>query len=231
MNKEERREAVLSVFFPRRCKYCGVVIKPKDELCKSCQNSLPRIEKPVCFKCGRSKTDCKCKAKSAYYDRIIAPFYYTAAIETAVSRFKFHHIAFLYKGYADDMALCVRESFEDTNYDLICFVPFSKRDNKKRPFNQSELLAVQISEALGVEMCDLLVRLYDTDTQHRLGSALRRGNVFGVYDVKDGCSVEGKSVLLVDDIKTTGSTLNECAKMLKIHGAQRVDCVSFAVAK
>ena len=231
MNKEERKETILSVFFPRRCKYCGAVIRAKDELCKSCRKSLPRVEKPVCFKCGRSKTDCKCKAKSAYYDRIIAPFYYTAAIETAVSRMKFHHIAFLCKGYAEDMALQIRENYEDAHYDFVCFVPFSQRDNKKRPFNQSEFLARHISEALGVELCDSLVRLYDTETQHGLNSRLRTGNVFGVYDVKDGCFFEGKSVLLVDDIKTTGSTLNECAKMLKIHGAQRVDCVSFAVAK
>jgi ComF family protein len=231
MNKSELYDRILCVFFPRRCKYCGEVIKPSQRLCDKCQKNLPRIEAPVCFKCGKSKNDCNCKGKSAYYDRITAPFYYTGAIEKAVNRLKFQHRDFLCEAYAEDMADCVRENYENTFYDFVCCVPFSKRDIKKRPFNQSELLAKHLAEKLGVEYRDALVRLYDSGVQHRLGAGLRTGNVFGVYDVNGNVSVEGRSVLLVDDIRTTGATLNECAKMLKIHGAANVDCVTFAVSK
>ena len=175
MNKSELKDKIIYAFFPRRCKYCGTVIKPEETLCESCEKHLPRVEKPVCFKCGRSAGDCDCRKKSSYYDRVIAPFYYTGAIEKGVRRMKFDFVESLCESYADDMTECVRENYENARYDFVCFVPFSERDMTKRPFNQSELLAKRIAENLGLECLDALVRLYDSDVQHQLGAKLRKG--------------------------------------------------------
>lgn len=230
MNGEIIKDRVLCVFFPRRCKYCGRVIAPSDTLCEYCLGGLPEIEKPVCHKCAKSKADCSCKNKSFYYERIAAPFYYTGAVKTAVNRMKFKQKKMLCEGYADDMARCVEEEFGDEHYDTVCFVPFTAKQKRMRSYNQSEELARHLAKKLEIPFCGALVKLYSNRVQHSLNSLLRGGNVFGVFDVSDPSAVRDKTVLLVDDIKTTGATLNECAKMLRIYGAKKVDCICFAVA-
>lgn len=224
-------DRVMCVFFPRRCKYCGEVILPSEQLCEDCREHLPRIETPVCNKCGKSKSDCVCKGRSGFYSFIAAPFYYEDAITKAVARFKFQHRLFLGDVYAEDMAECLRERRENLDYDCICYVPFCREDKKRREFNHSEVLARGVSERIGVRVSDALVRIYSSRVQHTLKLSGRTGNVFAVFDVSKPEEIRDKNVLLIDDIKTTGSTLNECAKMLMIHGARRVDCLTFAVGR
>lgn len=231
MNRKELYDRLMCIFFPRRCKYCGEVIEPSEALCEHCKSHLPGIVKPVCLYCGKAKEDCTCKQKKSYYDSIVAPFYYSGAIVKAVSRLKFQSKPYLSEGYAQDMADCLKELTPDKKYDLICYVPFYKKDIKRRPFNQSRELALHLSEILGVELSDALIRLYPTGIQHRLSASKRGGNVFGAFGVGNTDEVNGKRILLVDDIKTTGATFNECAKMLKIYSAASVDCVAFAIGK
>lgn len=103
---------------------------------------------------------------------------------------------------------------------------------KERGYNQSALLARELSALLGVPAdCHALCKSIDTPAQHALKGAERRGNVFGVFEVPAPESVEGKTILLCDDIKTTGATLDECAKTLKLAGAKEVYCVCIAVTR
>lgn len=231
MKRNSFFDRALCLFFPRRCKYCGEVIAPENEICENCRE-LPVISGEVCFDCGYSKSECSCKNKKHYYDRIAAPFYYEGAVETAVSRLKFNNLPFLAKEYAADMADTLGERFlDDTHYDLIMYVPASGSTIRKREYNQSELLADGISEITGIPVSHSLVKIYETGIQHSMPRFDRTGNVFAAFDLKDKDEPAGKNILLVDDIKTTGSTLNECAKLLKIYGAGQVDCICFAVAK
>lgn len=82
---------------------------------------------------------------------------------------------------------------------------------------------------LEIPLKNVLIKLFETESQHTKNIRNRSGNVFGVYDIKANADVKGKTILLVDDIKTTGSTLNECAWILKIRGAKEVYCVTAAV--
>lgn len=99
----------------------------------------------------------------------------------------------------------------------------------ERSYNQSELLAEELSKILEIPIKNALVKLFDVKTQHDMAIMQRKGNVHGVYDVKNGFDVKGKTVLLVDDIMTTGETLNNCALIMKIRGAEKVCCITAAL--
>ena len=130
------------------------------------------------------------------------------------------------------MAKTVKEQYGEKKFDIITFVPFSKAEKHDRDFNQSELLAKRLGEELCLPCREMLVKLYDVPRQHTLPGTKRRGNVFGIFATAEEFSyLDGKTILLADDIKTTGSTLSECAKMLKIAGAKEVCAVTAAIAK
>ena len=108
-------------------------------------------------------------------------------------------------------------------------MPSAKEDLKSRGYNQAELLAKDFSEITGITYEDVLVKAFRTETQHSLSSAERSGNLAGAIELKDDVDLMNKRVLLIDDIKTTGATLNECAKMLLIGGAAEVFCLTVAI--
>lgn len=231
MNFRDFADRALCILFPRRCRYCGAVIEPSETLCDGCKNDLPRITPPACLFCGCAQADCVCKSKKNFYDAVAAPFYYEGAIVKAIDRMKFHDKAFMADVLGEDMLKTVNNVYSDRHFDLVCFVPFSQSDKKSREFNHSELIAHKIADGLHAECADIIEKIYDVPTQHSLGREERKGNVFGVFEISDAERAKDKTVLLVDDIKTTGATLNECAKMLKLSGAKEVSCVTFAVTK
>lgn len=231
MNIAAVKEFVLNCVFPKRCKYCGDVIVPESEICDECSENLPHINVPVCSLCGHSNADCKCKKHKNEYKSVVAPFYYDGGAKKAIHRFKFDGRKYIADTLAYDMAETVIREYAETEFNMIAFVPFSSEQRKRREFNQSELLAENLSDILNIPYKDLLIKLYDTKPQHTLKQKERKGNVFGIYDVKDEIRLDGKVILLVDDIKTTGATLSECAKMLKLSGAKAVYCVCAAVTK
>lgn len=221
-------EKALCWFFPRRCAICGRVVALDEDLCEECRN-LKRIEPPRCLQCGRAKADCICKGAKKEYDGITAPFYYKDILVTAVHNFKFHEQPLLARKMGEEMALSVKETFSDITFDVITCVPLSKRRKNDRGYNQAELLARSVSKNLGIPYSELLRKVVNNKVQHKENARVRKINVYGVYDLIDGVDVNGKTVLLVDDVKTTGSTLNECAKMLKMHGAKKVIVTTFAI--
>lgn len=231
MNIASVKESALNILFTKRCKYCGDIIVPEAEICDNCSDNLPVISESICVLCGHSKADCKCKKHKNEYRAVAAPFYYDGGIKKAIHRFKFDSREYVGDTLAVDMAETVIREYSGIMFDFITFVPFSKAEKKSREYNQSELLANKLSKSLDIPAADVLLKLYETPSQHTLKQKERKGNVFGVYDVKPESSVSGKTVLLVDDIKTTGATLSECAKMLKLAGADTVYCVCAAITK
>lgn len=225
---ERSFEKLLCWFFSRRCAICGRVVALDEELCGDCRK-LERIEQPRCLYCGRAKSDCNCKDRKSEYDGITAPFYYLDNLVTAIHNLKFNEQPLLARKMGEEMALAVKETFPDEVFDVITSVPLSKRRKNDRGYNQAELLAKSISLNLEIPYAELLRKIVNNKVQHKESARIRRINVYGVYDLVDGVDVTGKSVLLVDDVKTTGSTLNECAKMLKIYGADKVFVVTFVI--
>lgn len=221
-------EKALYWFFPRRCGICGRVVALDNELCDKCRN-LEHIERPRCLLCGRAKSDCVCKGHKSEYDGVTAPFYYRDNVVAAIHNFKFHEQPSLAKKMGEEMARDVLETFSNISFDVVTAVPLSRRRKSERGYNQAELLARSVASFLGVPYEDLLRKVVNNKVQHKENARIRKINVYGVYDLVSSADVEDKTVLLVDDVKTTGSTINECAKMLKMYGAKKVIVTTFAI--
>lgn len=221
----------LFFFFPNRCYACGNIISTEKQFCEECENETEKISTPVCLYCGTENSYCKCGKKRNEFDGIVAPFYYSKSIKKALYNFKFNSKAEISQYFAEEMIKALYDNYMSLKFDGICFVPFSEKDKKIRKYNQSELLAKAISDKLNIPIFYELEKLYETPKQHTLKAIERSGNVFGVFKVKNPEIITGKSILLIDDIKTTGATLSECAKMLRLSGAECIYCLTAAVAK
>lgn len=217
------------LIFTDKCKYCGELIGKDEILCCDCKNDLPRISGNKCKFCGAGKDRCDCGGHKRYYDGITSPFYYEKGIGKCIKNLKFNNKSYLAEVLAEEMCKAINQDFKDINFDFLCFIPLSKVQKRQRKYNQCQLLAESVSKILKIPLNDILEKLYDTEPQHEMSITARVGNVFGIYDVKDGKDVKGKTILLIDDIKTTGTTLDECAKILKIRGAESVYCVTAAL--
>lgn len=233
MNEIKKALIQLSkALFPNRCPVCGEVIALDAQLCDSCK-TLPIIKPPLCEYCGASKADCACKKHKNEFKQIVSPYYYTDSLVIAIHRFKNSDMPFLAKRLGKDMAKCISENYADIPFDMITYVPLRSFHERKRGYNQSAILADVVSAHMHAEVHNMLVKVRYTGVQHYKKAAQRAADVFGSYDVVDEYKnqLDGKIILLIDDVKTTGSTLNECAKMLKIYGAKSVYCAAVAVTK
>lgn len=223
------KDFISYLIFGNHCKYCGEIINFGESLCSECKNDLPRITGEKCKFCGAGKDRCDCKKAKMKYDGICAPFYYEKTIETAIRKFKFADKPYIAKVLAEDLAKTVQNDFDDIKVDFIDFIPFSTGQEKKRKYNPAGEIAKELSKIIGVPINNVLTKPFETNTQHSSGAVYRQGNVAGAYDIIENADVRGKTVLLVDDIKTTGSTLNECVRVLKIAGAEKIYCAVAAL--
>ncbi len=224
-----KKNFIIKLIYPQRCKYCNKVIDIRREICHTCENTLQIIEGDICKLCGKSINDCDCGHKKHFYKYICAPFYYEGAASRAIWRFKFRNATNLSKVFAEDMVRCFDKHYNGYDFDLCTFVPSSNKSLKERGYNQAELLARAFSELTNIECKELLFKIKETKIQHDLLSVERSGNLVGAIEVDYNVDLENKRILLIDDIKTTGSTLNECAKMLLIGGAAEVFCLTVAI--
>ncbi len=217
---------------PKRCAYCGRVIPSNRTMCYECEKSLPRVKGTVCNKCGREKDVCSCKGAEKYFTSLAAPFYFEGNVRKGLHAFKFRKSPDNAEAYSIEMANTVKERFDGVDFDFITEVPMTDKSLKKRGYNQCALLAKGIAKLTDTEYkpC-FLVKLFETQIQHGLSYYLRKGNLTGVFDVSEPALVKDKTILLCDDVSTSGETFNECAKMLWLYGAKDVYCISCALTK
>lgn len=230
MNWKRVRRCLLAVFLPKRCIFCDTVIPPWHQSCEPCARQLSFIRPPLCPYCGHYKKHCDCGNRRSAFDKVAAPFYYEAAARSGVLRLKRHDDPDAIACFADHMHTVVCREYGDESIDGLVYVPMTRPAERQREYNQGRLLAEALGERLSLPVYAALAKIYETPPQKALDFHARSGNVLGVFDVIDP-AVRGKTLLLVDDVMTTGATLSECAKMLKIYGAKRVLAVTIAVHK
>ena len=217
-------DAFFELLYPPKCIVCEEPILEYG-YCESCKGKVKTISADMCLSCGCEKKKCECNKKVYHFDGITAPFFNSDYAQMAVYDLKFKGNFNCLRTFSKEMAACVRKSFGIENIDCICYVPASKETLYKRGFNQSELFAKEIASLLKIKLKRNLIHKKKTvKTQHRNKTvADRYNNVRNGFKVTE--QLNGKNVLLVDDIKTTGATIDECSRQLKFAGAEKVYCI------
>lgn len=211
-------DLVLDLLFPPKCMLCRRLMEDSSQpVCVRCQQSdLPEVTREL--------------PAVPYFEKSVATFWYEEPIIGAILRLKFHGMS----AYADQfgrwMAVQARDGLEG-KYDLISWVPCSRRRVWTRGYDQAELLAKALARELGREAVPTLRKIRHNPKQSQTkGAARRRANVLGAYRVLDPAQVAGKRILLVDDVLTTGATLSECGKTLRLAGSGELVCAVIAAA-
>lgn len=222
--------AALRLLFPPCCAFCGEPVAGEGSDCSRCRADLPFIPAPRCGRCGQSLSDCACGRRAGGPIRqVVAPFYYEEPVTGAVMRLKRRGGRQVVAAFAAAMAGALRESVPDRRFAGIVPVPMGGRQRRDRGFNQSELLADELSRLTDVPVAPILCKIRETSPQHTLAAALRAGNVAGVYRAVRELSVG--DYLLLDDVVTTGATARECAEVLRLAGASSVTVVTAAITR
>ena len=219
---KELKGAALDFLFPRFCVGCG---KEGDFICDSCQASLVRIEAPACPQCGKPQTDSmlcsNCINWKADIDAIRSPFRFEGVIRKAVHEFKYRNL----RAIAGQLAHFLGDYLTENPipYEVLVPVPLHDKRLKERGYNQSALLAKELSRLTGFpvnETC-LVRNVYNVPQAKTRNVEERKQNVIGIFSVVNDDLLE-KKVLLIDDVTTSGATLNACASPLKKTGAASV---------
>lgn len=207
---------LLDLLYPPRCVFCRKLLKKGEgSVCEKCRDELPYTVNG-----GKQTGD--------FFSVCVAPLYYEGTVRESILRYKFSEAAGYAQTYGALVAECIRDNLRG-RYDLISWVPLSRKRYKERGYDQAMLLALSTAKELDGEAVSTLKKHRDVARQSSMGSAeKRRANISGVYRAADPGLVEGKRVLLIDDIVTTGSTLSECARILLQSGAEEVVCAAIA---
>ncbi len=210
---------ILDLFFPPKCVFCTKVLDAGGLcICPACQKGLPYTQGGDVRQRGR------------FFDECVSPLRYEGAVRDSILRYKFKSALSYADCYGSLLAGCIRENLSG-RYNLITWVPLSAKRARSRGYDQAMLLARTTASILGSAAVETLVKTGNTPAQSTLHDKdARRANVSGVYKVKDRELIDGKNILLIDDIITTGATLSEAARVLLQCGAESVVCAALARA-
>jgi ComF family protein len=216
------KRVALDLLFPPWCLGCG---KEGSYLCESCRRQLPFVVPPVCPRCGRPRADgapCPgCIAAQSAIDGIRAPFLFNGVIRRTIHELKYRNL----RSAVPLLAVFLDDYLRDNPLpgDALVPVPIHRKRERERGYNQSSLLCHEINRRYGLPVIDnCLIRRTYTPPQARTSSlASRLENVTGAFTCEDE-RVRGRRIILLDDVSTSGATLNSCAAVLKSAGAASV---------
>lgn len=217
------------LLFPEKCPLCGNIIPIEKSSCPDCDTKRTYISSDFCEGCGYDKERCICGSGKIQLSHIAAVSLYDGITKAEIYQFKFKEKKQYGKSLAHKMSLRISEAFPKAEFDCVTFVPMTEQSKKERSFNQSEYLARHVAKNLFLNSDTLLYKNKETKKQHTITAAERICNLIDAFSLCEGKSVKGKTVLLCDDIKTTGSTLRECEKVLLKGGAKDVYCICIAL--
>ncbi len=213
---------LISAIYPNKCICCSNIIEEGQHLCSKCSNLIERNNlTDICLLCGHDKSECVCKYNVYRFNSLICVFKNTGRARKAYYSYKFLKRQHYAKFFASEMSKAVLECYKDIDFDFICSVPSSNRYG----YDHSGYLAKNISRFLDLPYTENLMScVIKTKKQHKSTIDERLTITVGKYKCK--ARIDDAKVLLVDDIKTTGSTLDECAKVLLFAGAKSVHCIT-----
>ena len=232
--------SILDFVFPPLCHICKSFIPDAGavHICNSCREQMPLIVSPLCTACGIPYLGAGgdhvcglCIKDRPNFDAARAAFVYEGPCREMVHSFKYQNKTHLRRPLALLTVDHLADFIASVPSDLIMPVPLHRARLRSRGFNQAVLLGEIISRKISIPMDrDNLKRIRWTEPQVNLSANERRTNVKDAFSVRDAARVQGSNILLLDDVLTTGSTVEECARVLKTAGAARVSVVTVARA-
>jgi len=230
--------ALLDLVYPRWCAACGGPVTGEGlHICWSCLAEFQAVTSPLCRWCGDPiegqadhDFDCgQCKRLRPGFDLARSALRYRGSLRRALQVFKYERAACLHRDFVPMLLATVTTHCRGVPFDGVTFVPLHPRRERERTYNQARLLAKGLAAALDAPFAgDCLRRTRSTMTQTDLSAAARRQNVSRAFAVSKQEWLEGRTLLLVDDVMTTGATVDECARALKQGGAHKVYVVTVA---
>lgn len=207
---------ILDVIYPKTCNICG---KGKNTyLCTKCEKKL---KQEAVFR--------KDKYEDKFFENHFYIFSYSGIIRNLLLNYKFNERPYLYESFANFFNKYQKTYLQFDFYDIIVPVPISNKRFKIRGYNQSLLFAKEVSKTLNIDFKkDILIKQKENKAQSTLNKEQREENVQNVYKIRSGKHIINKKILLIDDVFTTGATANECSKVLKLAGTQKIDVLTIA---
>ena len=235
-------DALSSVLFPAPCRICDTLLTTASRIpvCSCCLNGFQRIRDPLCHCCGRPFVSlvaaeaiqplCRLCRNEAYgFDQARSYAVYDDALSSAVVLLKYEGVRRLGDWFAARLAELARQHAEDWRVDLVVPVPLHADRLRERGYNQAELIAKPLAKKLGLRFGSyLLVRTKPRPAQLILSRTERWTSVRGAYVTRQGARVDNLRILLVDDVLTTGATLDACSRALRKAGAAAVFALTVA---
>ena len=232
-------QATVSLLYPATCAICGKSVRAGEYLCNGCEAKIVRIVPPFCETCSEpfegsitsTFTCANCAHRTIYFDAAVAAYRGRGIVRDVIHEFKYnrqihlrHLVARWLRAGLDD------ERLRDYQFDVIVPVPLHPARQRERGFNQASLLAELLGAQSAIRSIPVLKRIRYTTTQTALDRSERMENLHNAFRLRKNADVRGLRVLLVDDVLTTGSTLSECARVLKRAGAISVHAATAARA-
>ncbi len=230
-------EKILDLLYPPRCPICDKVTLPEDRICPECRKKIHIVSEPVCMRCGKPLSNQRkeycfdCESRSYNFTQGKALWVYGKLEKASIYRFKYQNKREYAKIYASELTQRYGTWIRNRKIQAIIPIPLHKSRKKKRGYNQAEILAKEMGKVLGIPVyANLLVRVRDTKPQKTLDEAERKNNLKRAFKMSENI-VQLKYILLVDDIYTTGSTLDAAAAVLKAAGALQVYTCCISIGK
>lgn len=221
-----RYSAFWNLFFPARCCCCGELTEARALICQTCLAELPHIPLDSCRQCGQSRKSCECSRINMLFSGIAVPFYNQGVAQTGVYALKMQQRLDNAQFFGICMAERFSAQFADVKPDFITAVPMERRKQRRVGFNHAEVLAKIMAKRLKIPYNGRLLKKKKGGIvgQHSLTYRERMRHVQDMFSAQG--DLQGKTILLVDDIRTTGATLNACTKQLLLAGADAVYCAT-----
>ena len=223
--------------WPDTCPFCGKV--SSQGICRECrqQSKVLKIREPRCMQCGKplrrkEQEYCyDCMRVHHWYDRGCALWLHREPVSTSIYQFKYHNQRVYGEFYAEEWARVYGHMIRGWGPDLIIPVPLHKRRRRKRGYNQAGILGRRLGRLLGIRVDDKsLVRKAYTDPQKKLGRRERKKNLRNAFALKESFKPV-PAVLLVDDIYTTGNTIDAVSEVLKKKGVEKVYFLTISIGQ
>jgi ComF family protein len=228
---------ILTILFPPRCPFCDEVLYPGQKICKACEGKIRLAEEPVCARCGkplqneRREYCSDCSKRRHFYTQGKAVYYYEGVVKQSLYRFKYHNRREYAHYYAQSAVQLHGDWIARKGIEAIIPVPMYEPKRRRRGYNQAEVFARALGSELGLSVDTKLIRrVKNTIPQKELNDRERQANLKNAFQLEADI-VEYSQILLVDDIYTTGSTIDAVAEVLHTAGIQNIYyiCVGIGV--